>query len=89
MLRESTIFSELLDQKYHQGLGDGEARAKLILVRKLLEKKLGMISKETANALSKLGSEQVDHLAENLFDFTSLEDLKAWLRGHNGQMQAA
>lgn len=93
MLRESTIYSELLDQKYNQGLEagkiEGEVKGKTSPLQKLLEKRFGALPLEAVLTLHRLGNDQLEQLAAGLFDMMTLEDLRAWLRHHNGQVGAA
>jgi Domain of unknown function (DUF4351) len=61
----------------------GEARGKVELIGLLLAQQVGAISAETVEEIKKLPSEQLDRLAIDLRDFTSIADLTNWLQQKN------
>ncbi len=83
MIRETTIFTEWLDQRYNEGRVEGrvegELSGKSLLLQKQLERKFGPLSPELKERLQKLNSEQLDALATTLFDLATTEDLRLWL----------
>jgi predicted transposase YdaD len=52
-----------------------------ILVR-LLTRKFGKVSPRLKTRLSKMPVDQLEDLAEAIFDFETVADLNAWLRSH-------
>lgn len=87
MIRETTIFTEWLDQRYNEGRVEGEVegeikgeiKGKRLLLQKQLERKFGLLSRELKERLQPLNSDALDTLAEALFDMTTIDDLRAWL----------
>jgi Domain of unknown function (DUF4351) len=65
------------------GEARGEARGKIDLINLLLARQVGAISAETAEEIKKLPIEQLDRLALDLMDFTSIVDLTNWLQQKN------
>lgn len=87
MIRETTIFTEWLDQRYQEGVvageltGEtkGELKGKRLLLQKQLERKFGPLARELKERLQPLDGDALDTLAEALFDMTTVDDLRAWL----------
>jgi hypothetical protein len=88
MIRETTIFTEWFDQVRTEartegraeGRAEGLAEGEIKVLTKLLERKFGLLPVELKESLQKLKIEESDALATDLFDFQSVDDLKAWLR---------
>jgi hypothetical protein len=68
-----------------KGEARGEAKGKVDLISLLLEHQVGSISAETVEELKKLPLDRLDRLALELREFTSLEDLTAWVDRNNTQ----
>lgn len=83
MIRETTIFKEWLDQRYNEGLVDGEVKGEISgkqrLLQKQLEKKFGPLSSELKARLLELNSEALDSLAMTLLELATMDDLRARL----------
>ena len=65
------------------GEARGEARGKVDLIGLLLANRVGIISAEATEEIKKLPIEQLDRLALDLMDFTSIVDLTNWLQQKN------
>ena len=57
----------------------GRLEEKLAISLRLLNRKLGDLSKETTNRIKSLESSQLDSLTDDLLDFQSVDDLHNWL----------
>ena len=57
----------------------GRLEEKLAISLRLLNRKLGDLSKETTNRIKSLESSQLDSLTDDLLDFQSIDDLHNWL----------
>jgi predicted transposase YdaD len=66
-----------------RGEAKGKVEGKVELIGLLLAHQVGMISAETAEEIKKLPIEQLDRLALDLRDFTSVIDLTNWLQQKN------
>lgn len=92
MIRETTIFSEWLDQAETkgqvEGYNEGEIKGKHILLQKLLERKFGLLTAELALSLSKLRSEDLEALTAVILDLQSLDELRAWLQSFQTENSA-
>ncbi len=64
------------EQGLEQGLEQGEKR----LVIRQLQRRCGEIDERLVKRINRLSLEQVEELSDALFDFSSLQDLKRWLR---------
>lgn len=102
MIRQSTIFSELIDQAAHKGRLEGytegeskgemkgEIKGRHLTLQKLLERKFGVLASEITPSLQQLGSAQLEALTMALFDLHSLEDFRAWMKNvQTGNLSAA
>jgi Domain of unknown function (DUF4351) len=65
------------------GEARGKVEGKVELIGLLLAHQVGVISAETAEEIKKLPIEQLDRLALDLRDFTSVIDLTNWLQQKN------
>ena len=62
-----------------EGRIEGQKQGQANTILRLLNRKLGNLSKETENRIKSLESSQLDILTEDLLDFTSFDDLQNWL----------
>jgi hypothetical protein len=69
-------------QGMKKGLQIGRQEGQLLLVERQLLRRCGALPKEVASRLRDLSSKQLEALADNLLDFTSLADLETWLYSH-------
>jgi len=87
MIRETSIFKEIFDQRYNEGRVEGLVEGRVEgeisgmqrLLQKLLEKKFGPLSSELRVRLLELNNEALDSLATTLLELTTVDDLRAWL----------
>ncbi len=89
MIRETTFFSELLDQERAHGRVEGELKGELkgrhLTLRRLLERKFGPLTPDLVLTLQKLKSEELDALTVTVLDLQSLDELRLWLQNfYNG-----
>jgi heme oxygenase len=62
-----------------KGRQEGWQEGQLALVKRLLKRRLGDLSPAAMKQLSTLRTEQLEHLAEALLDFSTAGDLEKWL----------
>ena len=62
-----------------QGLQQSLQQGRETVILRLLTRKFGALAEETVTRIRALDSEQLLGLAENLLDFTTPDDLTAWL----------
>jgi len=83
MIRETSIFKELFDQRYNEGRMEGRVEGEVSgnrrLLQKQIEKKFGPLSAELKVRLLELNSEALDSLATTLLELATVDDLRAWL----------
>ena len=70
MLEESVIYQDILEK--------GEKK----LIRRLLERRFGKLSKVTLKNIERLMAEQIEALADALLDFKTKDDLTRWFGKH-------
>ncbi|MEE3718435.1 DUF4351 domain-containing protein [Tumidithrix elongata RA019] len=85
VMRESVIYQDILQEGERKGLQQDLQQGESVLVIKLLKHKLGVVPLKLQRAIQKLSTAQLENLGEALLDFTSLEDLSAWLRQNKGK----
>jgi flagellar biosynthesis/type III secretory pathway protein FliH len=74
---------EGLQEGLREGLQKGLQEGRQELLFKMLKIRLGSLSSELEAMIAALSSEQLDGLAECLFDITSEADLKRFLATHH------
>ena len=79
------LMNPWVKQGWEQGKQEGLQAGKEEIVTRLLSRRLGSISSENMGRLNRLSSEQLNELAEALFDFKTFVDLEIWLTRHNVQ----
>ena len=77
-MRESPLYQEILQQGIQQGIQQGE----VALALRQLTRRLGMVPPELQAQIQQLSSVQVETLGEALLDFSTTQDLVAWLQAH-------
>ncbi len=75
IMRESVIYQDIKAQGKAEGIKEGEVS----LVLRLLKKRIGQIKAEDESQITNLSVEQLEALGEALLDFSSRDDLIAWL----------
>ncbi len=94
MIRQSTIFSELLDQAENKGRSEGESKGEIkgrhFTLQKQLERKFGALAPDVKLSLQQLNSAQLEALTMAIFDLQSLDDFRTWLKDTRaGNMSAS
>ncbi|MGK7953095.1 MAG: Rpn family recombination-promoting nuclease/putative transposase [Xenococcaceae cyanobacterium] len=83
IMRESVIYQDIKAQGIKEGEAKGRAEGikegEVSLVLRLLKKRIGEISAEDESRITGLSVEQLEALGEALLDFSSGDDLSAWL----------
>ncbi|MEQ9358199.1 DUF4351 domain-containing protein [Coleofasciculus chthonoplastes] len=64
---------------YQEALEEGRQREGVVLVLRLLNRRVGVMSRELQAKVEALSLEQVEALAEALLDFSGVEELVSWL----------
>lgn len=75
IMRESVIYQNIKEQGIKQGLQQGQA----ILVVRQLKRRIGEVKLEDETRIAGLSVEQLEALGDALLDFSSRDDLVAWL----------
>ena len=82
MLEESVIYQDILQKGKLSGLQEGaEEEARKVAMR-LLELRLGKLSRTAQRQIERLVVEQLEALCEALLDFQTKDDLTRWLKQH-------
>ena len=68
-----------MQQGIEQGIERGKIEGEIGLIMRLLVRRVGDVTQEVQTRIQGLSAEQLDDLGEALLDFTSEEDLIAWL----------
>jgi predicted transposase YdaD len=79
MMRESVIYQDILAEGRREGRQEGRQEGERSLIIRLLTLKLGELSQDVLEQIETLSLEQLENLGEALLDFTSMNDLQAWL----------
>ena len=77
-LQQTRVYQEAREEGREEGRQAGETT----VVLKLLQRKLGKLPDEIQAQIMALSIERLELLAEELLDFSSLENLTAWLSAH-------
>lgn len=83
-LKKTRCYQEVFHEGELVGEARGEARGELSMVLRLLRRRLGGLDGARREQIARLASTKLGELGEALLDFTRVEDLDAWLRGHAG-----
>ena len=67
-----------IEQGIERGIEQGLTREKELVLR-LIRRKLGQITPELEMQIKALNIDKVESLGEALLDFSTVDDLKAWL----------
>ncbi|MEG4119747.1 Rpn family recombination-promoting nuclease/putative transposase [Microcoleus sp. N9_B4] len=70
-----------------KGRREGRIEGQIELIMRLLVRRTGEMSPEIQTRIQQLSTEQLDDLGEILLDFTSQEDLIAWLESVSAEQQ--
>ena len=77
-LQQTRVYQEVREEGREEGRQAGETT----VVLKLLQRKLGKLPDEIQAQIMALSIEQLELLAEELLDFSKLDNLTAWLAAH-------
>ncbi len=84
-MQESVIYQDIVAKAtakgVQQGLEQGRQRESLLILRQL-KRRIGQIQAEDETRINQLSIEQLEALGEALLDFSSRDDLLAWLDNH-------
>ena len=73
------FFKEIFDQRYNEGLVDGELKGERKVLQRQLEKRFGPLAADLKARLLELNSEALDSLATASLELATVNDLRAWL----------
>ncbi len=79
LMRESTVFQEILQEGRVLGRGEGRIEGELAMIYRQLPRRIGTVAPELQQRLLQLSASQLEDLGEALLDFSTPEDLIAWL----------
>jgi predicted transposase YdaD len=76
---------EIVTSWMQEGIEVGKLAGKLegefAIITRQLNRRIGLVTPELQERLKQLSTTQLEDLAEALSDFSSVEDLLAWLKG--------
>jgi predicted transposase YdaD len=75
-MRESVIYQKILKEGREEGLN----RERSLILRQL-NRRVGELPQDISDRVKTLSLEQLENLGEALLDFTTIDDLQAWLEG--------
>ncbi|NER24918.1 MAG: DUF4351 domain-containing protein [Symploca sp. SIO1C2] len=82
-LAESVKHTRVYQEGLETGNEQGREQEGQTLVLKLLSRKVGKLPPKLESQVKALSLEGLEELAEALLDFSTLDDLSAWLQNHN------
>ncbi len=83
MMRESVIYQEILHEGEEKGREEGRQIERRSLISLQLEQRVGSLSDAQRDRISTLNLDQLTALAIALLNFSSQDDLDAWLNQHS------
>lgn len=78
LMRESPLYQEILQEGIQQGIQQGEVS----LALRQLTRRLGTVPSQLQAQIQQLSTSDVEALGEALLDFSTTQDLVAWLQAH-------
>ena len=78
-LRQTRFYREV----FAEGEARGEHKGEVYLVLRLLNRRLGPLSKEYEAKVQGLSRQQIERMAEDLLDFRESADMVKWLESHH------
>jgi predicted transposase/invertase (TIGR01784 family) len=78
-IQETRVYQEAKAEGREEGREEGRQETLFNMVVRQLSRKLGALSDDVRSPLQLLSIDQLESLAEALLDFSSVEDLSAWL----------
>ena len=82
LMRESPLYQEILQEGVQQGIQQGIQQGEVILTLRQLTRRLGTVPPQLRSQIQQLSTNQIEDLGEALLDFSSTQDLVAWLQTH-------
>ncbi len=82
MMRESVIYQEILLEGEEKGREEGRELGQRSLISLQLEQRVGLLSNAQRDRISSLNLDRLGALAIALLNFSSQDDLDAWLNQH-------
>ena len=79
VLRESPWYQQILQEGEQIGERRGERQGEAKLVLRLLNRRFGALNPTLEQQIQELSVEQLETLAEELLDFSTVEELETWL----------
>jgi len=82
--QQKALVMELMTSWERKGRQEGWQEGLLALVKRQLERRLGVLNPATVKQVSALSTDQLEQLAEALLDFSRTVDLQRWLAHRKG-----
>ena len=82
LMRESPLYQEILQEGVQQGIQQGIQQGEVTLTLRQLTRRLGTVPPQLRSQIQQLSTNQIEDLGEALLDFSSTQDLVAWLQTH-------
>jgi predicted transposase YdaD len=82
LMRESPLYQEILQEGLQQGIQQGIQQGEVSLALRLLTRRLGTLPPQLRSQIQQLSTVQVEALGEALLDFSTTQDLVAWLQAY-------
>lgn len=79
VLRESPWYQQILQEGIQEGRQEGRQEGELQLVLRLLNCRFGALDESLQQQIRRLSVEQLETLAEELLEFSTVQDLETWL----------
>ncbi|MBD2513495.1 Rpn family recombination-promoting nuclease/putative transposase [Nostoc sp. FACHB-973] len=80
LMRESPLYQEILQEGVQQGIQQGIQQGEVSLALRLLTRRLGTVPSQLQAQIQQLSTSEVEALGEALLDFSTTQDLAAWLQ---------
>lgn len=81
-LKQTRFYQEVFSEGRQEGRQEGQFEGEVTLVRRLLQRRCGVLSPEIDERIARLSLAQLEALGEALLDFGSATDLEQWLAVH-------
>ena len=82
-MQESVIYQDIKEQGIKQGLKQGLQQGQASLILRLLKRRIGEVESGDETLITGLSVERLEALGEALLDFSSRDDLLAWLANNS------
>ncbi|GAP95355.1 DUF4351 domain-containing protein [Leptolyngbya sp. NIES-2104] len=79
----SQAFLEWEQVTRQEGRQEGLQEGQIALILRLLTRQFGELPEEVRSQINALSIEQLESLADALFEFSNLQDLETWLADHS------